>query len=177
MDTVDVDQARSGLLAPMREGTAPSKADASTVTKFDLPRLRWQIPFQDLRLFIAANVEPEYNQGYLTALNGLEQSFEATYGQDEDGSYRGDALHQIVFRWLYLLDDQMMQQMQGKEPLAMIMTGYYAVLLKVPELMDCWFVKGWSQHILMGVYEALGDRHRSWLKWPFENTGLEWTVS
>jgi hypothetical protein len=146
----------------------------STAVSFDLPRVQWQVPLRQLNSFIASDVEPESREVFFTALETLTQVFEATYGRDEDSSYEGDALQQIVFRWLYMLDDRVVKKLQEKEPHALIMVGYYAILLRVPELTGCWFVKGWSHHILRGTYLILDERYRCWLKWPFMTAGLNW---
>ncbi|KAL5449859.1 hypothetical protein PMIN07_009009 [Paraphaeosphaeria minitans] len=159
------------------ETVLPPITNEATVTSFCLPRVHWQNALRDLNSFIVSDVESESREIYCAAFEALTQTFQATYGSDKDGSYNGDPLQQIVFRWLYILDDQMVEKLQRKDPHALIMIGHYAVLLRIPELVGCWFVQGWSYHLLKGIYAILEeDRHRCWLKWPFRTVGLTWEM-
>lgn len=154
--------------------TLPPKPEVATVVQFDLPPVKWKVPLRDLECFVASHIEPKYKDMYCTAITALIQSFQATYGNDESGSFDGDPMQKIVFRWLYVLDDRMVELLQQKEPHALIVFGYYAVLLRVTELVGAWFTLGWSRHILQGVYTLLEEQYRHWLKWPFETVGLAW---
>lgn len=140
----------------------PPTQEVATVVATDLPRVQWKDPLRDLQCFIASHVEPNTREMYNTAVTSLIGSFQATYGNDESGSFDGDSLQKIVFRWLYILDDRMVEKLQQKDPHALIMFGYFAVLLRVPELMGVWFMQGWSHHILRGIYTLLEEQYRRW---------------
>jgi hypothetical protein len=64
-------------------------ADTPTAIKLNLPRISWQKYFRELEEFISATAPADSIGIYLTAHARLAQNYEATYGDDEKGSYNG----------------------------------------------------------------------------------------
>jgi hypothetical protein len=50
----------------------------------------------------------------------------------------------MIFQWLYLIADKFVDQMQQKEPHALLIVANFAVLINPYDLYDCWFLKGWD---------------------------------
>lgn len=172
METMSTDVVFSGPLAAMRGEDVPQHTNTSTVATLNIPTLNWQKPLLDLRDVIAAD-GIEGADLYLLALDTLAKTFEATYGNDENSSFEGEAVNQIIFRWLYIQDKDFIDCVQEKRPYALIIVAYFALLMKVLDHQNCWFLKGWADHILLGIWRILEDeKHRRWLQWPLDMAGL-----
>jgi hypothetical protein len=150
--------------------------DAPTVITLKLPRLNWERSFKELEIFIASTASPDFAEVYLVALARLARNYEATYGGDENGSYNGNPVHKMIFQWLYLMDDKLVDQIQQKDSHALLILANFAVLINLYDLYNCWFLHGWARHILFGIYHSLEDAYRVWMRWPMEAAGIEWTT-
>lgn len=171
--TMGYDVLFSGPLEAMKGGDVPQHTTTSTVAKLKIPTLHWQEPFQDLRGFISSTNSLDRAEQHLEALNSLARTFEATYGEDENGSFQGESINQIIFRWLYILDDGFMECVQERRPLALIIVAYFALSMKILDHQNCWFLKGWADHILLGISRIVeDDDYRTFLQWPMEMAGL-----
>lgn len=171
MESLGPDIVFSGPLAPMHAGPSPKHAENSTAERDCLPEVRWQEPVQKLHQFISSLEDRDAVNICLPALNSLSEIFEATYGKD-DRSYQGDVNNQIVLRWLYCLNGDFILYLQHKQPIALIICAYFALIMKVLDLQQCWFMNGWAEHILIGVRASLGPEYQVWLHWPMEQAGV-----
>ncbi|KAJ6093933.1 hypothetical protein N7467_002778 [Penicillium canescens] len=150
-------------------------ADAPTAVTLNLPRVSWQKRFQELGELISATAPTDSVEIYLVAHDRLARNYEATYGDDENRSYNGNAIHQMIFQWLYLMDDEFVDRMQQKKPHALLIVANFALLINLYDLYNCWFLRGWATHILWGIYHSLEDDYRVWMQWPMEAAGIEWS--
>ncbi|KOC16744.1 putative C6 transcription factor [Aspergillus flavus AF70] len=75
-----------------------------------------------------------------------------------------------VFVWLMRVPYDFLVLLRNYEPLALVILGYFCVLLHQLEWM--WCMKGWSTHLLSQIYDQLGPTHRVWIRWPIEQIGF-----
>ncbi|KAE8350840.1 hypothetical protein BDV28DRAFT_159272 [Aspergillus coremiiformis] len=75
-----------------------------------------------------------------------------------------------VFIWLIRVPYDFIALFQDHQPLAMVIVGYFCVLLHHLEWM--WFMKGRSVHILSQIYARLSPTYRVWIRWPIEQIGF-----
>ncbi|KNG85600.1 putative C6 transcription factor [Aspergillus nomiae NRRL 13137] len=75
-----------------------------------------------------------------------------------------------VFVWLIRVPYEFLVLLKNYEPLALIILGYFCVLLHQLEWM--WCMKGWSSHLLSQIYDQLSTTHRVWIRWPMEQIGF-----
>ncbi|KAB8206677.1 hypothetical protein BDV34DRAFT_80820 [Aspergillus parasiticus] len=75
-----------------------------------------------------------------------------------------------VFVWLMRVPYDFLILLRNYEPLALVILGYFCVLLHQLEWM--WCMKGWSTHLLSQIYDQLGPTHRVWIRWPVEQIGF-----
>ena len=190
LEMFSVDIVFSGLMDPfhpdndMKYGEV--RAALETGPKFareGFTRLDWEQPLSDLREFVATydggsrSGGPDNGEGVvdgrdpcLRSLDGLIAIYKATYG-DSDGHYDGSQQYQHVFGWIYRMEKQFLAYLRRKDPRALIILAYYAVLF---ETMDSlWFLDGWETHLLNRVKCLLPVGYASWLEWPMKVAGLE----
>ena len=75
-----------------------------------------------------------------------------------------------IFSWLYLLPNIVSSEMQQRNPVALVLFSYFAVLLQ--ELDSVWFIQGWPSHIVIGVSNNLDIFHVQFIAWPRRKLGL-----
>ena len=109
---------------------------------------------------------------YLTAIAKLEPYFEAIYPQATlSASQLTDEHSRLAFGWLYRASDGFMHRLQEKAPLALAIFACFAVVLK--KLETVWFVEGWPEHIMFGVWKFLRMDLRNLIRWPMQELELD----
>lgn len=172
LESMGYEKVYSGVLEPMRSHGIPQHADTSAAKRLNLLAAKWERPLLELKNFIASSAPSKEAYSYPGALDNLTRQFKATLGSDEDGSYNGQVISQNVFRWLYVLQDEFIELLQQKRPHALIVVAYFTVLVHVMESNECWFLQGWTNHILSGIYQSVEEDYRAWLQWPMETVGM-----
>lgn len=137
----------------------------------------WRAPVDRLRLHICSLMDPagsdpllmDVCRESLSALEEVRPACEAMWGRTPDEPLEADQ-ESSVYAWLYRLGNKYIQCLQRKEQIALVVFGYFAILLK--ELEVYWFMEGWAEHIIMGIDQFLDEEHKTWLEWPKEQLGL-----
>jgi hypothetical protein len=156
-----------GILAPIVHDN-----DRQALPEVECNRMpNFREPMKQLREFIARRtaIEDANTQTYLQALDSLSQSFIAIYEGQDSSSDKSNRFGHFIFGWLYRASDNYNRCLQQKQPFALIIFAYFTVLLK--ELDWQWFMRGWVQHIMLGIYDFLPDEFRVWIDWPKERIG------
>ncbi|KAH8885784.1 hypothetical protein GQ53DRAFT_728820 [Thozetella sp. PMI_491] len=170
----------SGLMDPLKPGPAPEAPSPEqvepTMYKQKYERVDWEEPLQRLHDFITKQDGGDQAVQTLQALENLSRIFEATYGK-ADGSSDSTPEDQFIFGWLYRLEADYVACLQQNYAPALIVLGYYTVLLRLTERI--WLMLGWSDHILKRIRAILDGKEQfvQWLKWPTELLGLEWEAT
>ncbi|KAL4903753.1 hypothetical protein BDW74DRAFT_185859 [Aspergillus multicolor] len=126
-----------------------------------------QHPFlEDLRQFILGEVSDDHEREvYRIAIDHLSHCFAICL----DKAWRLETSD--VFMWLMRVPRDFLVLLKGHQPHAMIILGYFCVLIHQLEWM--WWMKNWGRHILSQIYHLLpGPLHRAWLQWPMEQVGF-----
>lgn len=79
-------------------------------------------------------------------------------------------LMQEVLGWLYKLPAEILNRLQQKEPLALAVLAYWAVLLR--HMGQVWFMKGWDEHVLSGICASLPADYQQWVEWPLQQVRM-----
>ena len=155
----------TGLMEPLGSfATAQRHDPRPSYLRDGFRRIEWTEPLDKLRKWIDSHGSPE-TIIYSRSLDSLCEIYEATYG-DRDGAYSGPPSTQFVFGWLYRMQDPFVACLRRKEHLALVILAYYAPLLKT--LKKCWFLDGWTEHLLAAIGELLSPDLAGWLQWPVE---------
>lgn len=112
--------------------------------------------------------EARHKKSYIHALDDLEQFFILMdgYAESSSDSALPDAAHHLSpLGWIYRIQDDFLERMQNKEPLALVIVAYFAVVLK--ELETGWPADGWAEHIMAKICEEVVEPDdRELIKWP-----------
>ncbi|KAI1125642.1 hypothetical protein F5Y10DRAFT_225626 [Nemania abortiva] len=171
----DEDELFTGLMEPFHRKfhtrTTQSEEDEGRMdtrqprcTRENFPRLNWHEPLRKLQDCVYSQAVE--NQSCLSALENMISIYEATYG-DEDAVYDGPSENQFVFGWLYRLEKQFVICLQRKDPIALVILSYYAVLIGTMERL--WYMTGWADHLVQTVKALVHDDYVKWLEWPADS--------
>lgn len=123
-------------------------------------------PLNSLKVFILDTFPSSHprHSTYLDVFDLLQSRYNSIHGGP--ASIENSELWPQIFSWLYLLPDAFVHEMQQKQPVALLLFSYFAVLLK--ELDFVWFIRGWPLHIVQGSARYLEQPHLSYLEWPLD---------
>lgn len=79
------------------------------------------------------------------------------------------ALTSSVYSWVYKLNDAFIELLIKHDSLALVIFAHFCVLLKF--LGSCWWMQGWSTHLMQEIWDLLDEEHRLWICWPIEELG------
>ncbi|EHY61059.1 hypothetical protein ABEF92_003100 [Exophiala dermatitidis] len=127
------------------------------------PRIDWEEPLRQLHDHILLSFSSSSASCLVKAFESLVLVYEATFGR-KDGTNRAPPKYRYVFVWLYSLTDEFVDHLLRKEPLALLLLAYYAVLIRTME--HRWFMQGWAEYLLMSVRGLVGEELARWLVWP-----------
>lgn len=158
VDLTSSENSNSSLDQHLRE-PYENQEDVHTGWRNCLRQLRelllWEFPVGDSRYPI-----------YLGVLDGLALSFDKVYGRKDIS--RGEKWAQS-FRWLYTLPEVFASDLQERRSLALLLFCPFVVLLR--EMDSYWFVSGWPEHIVSGIYRYLDVEQHKCIEWPMEQVG------
>lgn len=115
------------------------------------------------RLIESRIADPVKCAMYQSVLTNLLEVMHEVYGRRSAGS-SGVGLMDVLIGWLYRLPEEMVSLLEEKEPYSLIVLAYWAVMLAFME--DAWFMRGWAEHVLVGISASLGLEFRAWVEWP-----------
>lgn len=101
---------------------------------------------------------------YSMAIDELRKCFAVVYGITMTKPDLSD-----VFRWLWHAPAEYFQLLKQKEPIALSILAYFAVL--VHPFSSYWWLEGFSRHIVATVYQSLDQNCRPMIRWPIEEVG------
>ncbi|PSN59467.1 hypothetical protein BS50DRAFT_682306 [Corynespora cassiicola Philippines] len=113
---------------------------------------------EDLHSYVEFIAETEgQRDGNTNSVDILKEMFHNRY-TPKDSEYH------VAFGWLYRMDEGFLQRLQNYEPGPLIIYGHFTVLMY--DMEKFWYMKGWTHHIMSGIYAALPNDYRPWLDWP-----------
>ncbi|KAL5000759.1 hypothetical protein BDV10DRAFT_192548 [Aspergillus recurvatus] len=123
---------------------------------------------ENLRRLILDDVKENHEDEcgiYSSAIDQLNHCFTICL----DKGYRLETAD--VFMWLLRVPHDFLLLLKGRQPHALVIVGYFCVLLHQLEWM--WWMKNWGTHILSQIYHlAPGPIHKACLQWPMEQIGF-----
>ncbi len=121
---------------------------------------------QDLREHIVetSSDHPKFDL-YIKTLDLLGES----YLLSPTTGARGQSSLPLTFTWLYRVSDEFVQSLQEREPIALVIFAHFCVLLH--DMSFNWWLTGWVDHLMSGIYSCLSGEHKIWLSWPIEEIG------
>ena len=102
---------------------------------------------------------------YSDAILELRRSFNVAYAPEFRGYESAD-----VFIWLFRVSDEYLNYFKERTQESLAIFAFFCVILK--RFDSCWYIAGWSTHLLSKVFRLLDQEHRLWIQWPLEEIGL-----
>jgi hypothetical protein len=96
------------------------------------------------------------------AVNILQECYSNRYGGV-------DSEYHVAFAWLYKMSDGFLDQLQQCDPLPLIIYAHFVVLMQ--DMERFWYMKGWTHHVMSGIFGAMDAEHRAWIEWPMAKVG------
>ncbi|KAJ6031008.1 hypothetical protein N7540_001740 [Penicillium herquei] len=79
----------------------------------------------------------------------------------------GLSLFPLIFAWLYQIPDEIVHDLQQREPAALILFAFFSLLLD--QINRAWFINLWPRHILKGIYRHLDPEYLPYIQWIMDN--------
>lgn len=111
-------------------------------------------------------IHPQGGQGAVTPST---PSTEGGGASSAVSTVAGPALTSSVYYWLYCMENDFLDLIVQRRPLALVVFAHFVVLLRV--LSGCWWMQGWTTHLMQEIWELLDEDHRLWICWPIEELG------
>lgn len=163
VENIGLEAVFSGVLGPWPPASSHDSMIAVD-TEF-LEFVEWEEALDGLSDLIQST-EQQHRHVYQGAFKTLVWCFEQTYGRSTDRRSDIKGEFQIIVVWLYDMKDSFVEYLKMEEDAALIILAHFSVLLQTLEY--TWYMKGWANHILDGVGQALDAGHHHWLQWPRE---------
>lgn len=150
----------SGILEPKPEEIEPFLSEAMRIELHE-----HTIHVEALQRLVEQEITDETQRVmYEKAIEDLLEKMREVYEKRSIGD-PGVGLMHLLIGWLYRLPEEMVGLLERKEPRALVILAYWAVMLKFMD--SAWFMKGWSEHVLEGISGCLQPEYRPWIEWPF----------
>jgi hypothetical protein len=96
------------------------------------------------------------------SVNILKECYDSRYGGV-------DSEYHVVFAWLYRMPESFLDRLQHREAICLIIYAHFVVLMH--DMERFWYMKGWTHHVMGGIFAALPNEHRNWIRWPIAHVG------
>ncbi|KAE8335878.1 hypothetical protein BDV24DRAFT_168797 [Aspergillus arachidicola] len=121
--------------------------------------------FRELLSTLIPTSDPRASS-YQQSLDQLHFSLHAVLG-----SSGGEmSLFPLVFAWLYRLPDEVVHDLQRREPPALILFAFFTLLLN--QLTQVWFIRPWPRHIMYSIYCSLDPGFHPYIQWLMSQVGV-----
>lgn len=145
----------SGVLAPYFPRSSPQGEMEKAVSSAALDPGEvedWRASLDDISDPIDVCSEQPLRKTYRQDLEDLKSYFESTFGKGHHSRVDVHGQMEVVFHWIYQLDDAFVAGLSTKDPIALIILGYFCVLLRTLE--RYWFLEGWASHIMREILQS-----------------------
>ncbi|KAK1701698.1 hypothetical protein BDP67DRAFT_355526, partial [Colletotrichum lupini] len=127
--------------------------------------LQWEKPLAEIEELVGEVYAAE-DSIHRPAFTHLKECYRKLFTASDEQKFDNGQMPSIIYGWLYELTEDFVLSIQRRDPVPLVLLGYYAVLLQ--QLEHHWFMEGWSLQVMNGVYALVEDGHRHFLTWPLE---------
>ncbi|KAF3384905.1 hypothetical protein F1880_002375 [Penicillium rolfsii] len=156
------DKVFTGILEPHVDKTKPALSDAMRIELHE-----HTIHVEAFHRVVEQEIMDEPGRTmYSNAIKDLLEIMREVYEKRSIGVLGVGFMH-LLIGWLYRLPEELVGQLEHKEPHALVLLAYWAMILK--NMDSVWFMKGWSEHVLSGISGCLQREYRPWIEWPLRS--------
>ncbi|KAL4807883.1 hypothetical protein BDV18DRAFT_109667 [Aspergillus unguis] len=149
----------TGVLEPSQQNR-----EAAPNPELDAELARHMQRLQGVKAMVAAEAGAD-REVFARTIDDLVKSFEEAY-QARKARLSGTMLMPFTMGWTFRLPELMIERLEGREPIALVILAHWAILLRY--MRDAWFMRGWDQHIILGIRDCLPGAYHAWIEWPEE---------
>jgi hypothetical protein len=124
--------------------------------------LRYAKQLKELHEHVSVTSPSSESKGNVRAVEILQDCYSSRYGGI-------DSEYHVAFAWLYKMSDDFLNRLQQRDALPLIIYAHFVVLMH--EMEKFWYMKGWTHHIMRGIFEALDREQTPWIRWPMARVG------
>jgi hypothetical protein len=147
----------------------PAGVKGPSYSREGFPRIDWHEALYAFREFVMGREEQD-TKLVVQELDRMIEIYNAVYG-DQNGEYDGSQDSRHILGWLYRMDGKFVLCLQLKQPTALLVLAYFAVLFKALDTL--WCMDKWAKHLIANVNSLLEEGYHEWLLWPKEQVGLK----
>ncbi|KAI1418548.1 hypothetical protein F5Y13DRAFT_184190 [Hypoxylon sp. FL1857] len=162
VENIGLEHVFSGVLAPF---PPPQPEDPPPTDALEVEFVPWEEPLSKLSDLVST-APTSTHEVYNSTLGCLSWCFLETFGTCVTPKSEIIGKFEVIIAWMYRLEDQFVDLLREKQPTALIILAYFAILLSTLEY--CWFLEGWAVHISQGIAGVLEPSYQQWLQWPSE---------
>ncbi|KAL2810075.1 putative Zn(II)2Cys6 transcription factor [Aspergillus granulosus] len=151
-----------GDLEPAAKERNLSAADPHSVSTLEEELSQHLDRLHAIRALAASEVGVDRDV-YISAVDDLLNCFQDAYENRKAGVY-GAELMPSTMGWTFRLSEVMIDRLEGREPVALVILAHWAILLRY--MRDVWFMRGWDGHIIRGIQACLPGEFLQWIEWP-----------
>ena len=130
------------------------------------------IIFNTLETRIESTKTDERNKAsYRSAFKRLNICFHNMHFNQENDISIVPGDRGVVWSWLATVEADFIPLLGEKDPMALVLLAYFAVLLHA--LDEVWWCRGWGSALIKSVLEEVGESWQPSLRWPAKQIGLE----
>jgi hypothetical protein len=124
--------------------------------------LGYEKQLADLLEHVSATSPFSEREANVRAVDILQECYSSRY-EGVDSEYH------VAFAWLYKMSDDFLDQLQQRHTIPLIIYAHFVVLMH--EMERFWYMKGWTHHVMRGIFEALSREETAWIRWPMARVG------
>jgi hypothetical protein len=154
LESLDPGTFRRSLAPNLRTKTGP------------LPELKpppaYEAPLGELLAYVKSSSITSQLESNLYSHEVLKESYHKRYN-GIDGEYH------VVFAWLYKMEEEFLEALQKHSAVPLVLYAHFTVLMN--DMEGSWYMRGWTAHVLGGIWGILRDEDRIWIRWPMSVVG------
>ncbi|KAL5423369.1 hypothetical protein PMIN06_006744 [Paraphaeosphaeria minitans] len=154
LETVGYDNFTRSMAPNIRAHAKPLPDVAGT--------LAYEEPLAELSDYVHYASKPPQLSQNVYAHQVLLECYSNRYG-GVDGEYH------VSFAWLFRMQEEFLQALQRHEPVPLVIYAHFAVLMN--DMESFWYMKGWTSHVLAGIWDILRDEDRVHIRWSVSVVG------
>ena len=110
--------------------------------------------------------ESEDKTAYLHAATRCLENIQLLLSQRLQGETTNDDFYHLIMSWPNDISDQVMQAIEAREPLALVIIAHFAVLMSMHTRQ--WWLNLWPERVLADVGAQVGPQWTGYLEWPWQ---------
>ncbi|PVI07444.1 hypothetical protein DM02DRAFT_703444 [Periconia macrospinosa] len=121
------------------------------------PPFEYKQALAELRDYITHNSSPSLLSDNIESYDILSNCYHNRY----EGI---DCEYHMAFAWLYKMKEDFINAMQRHESIPLVIYAHFVVLMG--DLERFWYMKGWTSHVMGGIWEVMREEDRIYIRWP-----------